>query len=127
MSSEETNNSIMSDAEETSNKSSPVVTAMKLVAAGVFLFSAVTTFSRNASAPLDEPHRRLAQVIVGDSIPTYMDPLMKDLKARKKLMEETPPEEVKYWFEYTGALQVCCLFVSVNINLVKSVIEALFP
>jgi hypothetical protein len=36
-----------------------------------------------------------------------MDPLMKDLKERKKLMEETPPEEVKYWFEYTGALQVC--------------------
>jgi hypothetical protein len=105
MRSEETNNSIMSDAEETSNKSSLVLTAMKLVAAGVFLFSAVSTFSRNASAPLDEPHRRLAQVIVGDTIPTYMDPLMEDLKARKKLMEETPPEEVKYWFEYTGALQ----------------------
>ena len=32
---------------------------------------------------------------------------MKDLKERKKLMEETPPEEVKYWFEYTGSLQVC--------------------
>ena len=126
MSSEETNSSIMSDAEETYNKSSSVVTAMKLVAAGVFLFSAVTTLSRNASAPHDEPHRRLAQVIVGDSIPTYMEPLMKDLKARKKLMEETPPEEVKYWFEYTGALQVCCLFVSVDNNLVKSVIEAFF-
>jgi hypothetical protein len=36
-----------------------------------------------------------------------MEPLMKDLKERKKLMEETPPEEVKYWFEYTGSLQVC--------------------
>ena len=46
--------------------------------------------------------------------PSYMKGLMDDLKARKKLMEETPPEEVKYWFEYTGPLQVrftsmhCC-------------------
>ena len=38
--------------------------------------------------------------------PSYMKGLMDDLKARKKLMEETPPEEVKYWFEYTGPLQV---------------------
>lgn len=35
-----------------------------------------------------------------------MKDLMEDLKARKKLMEETPPEEVKYWFEYTGPLKV---------------------
>ena len=28
-----------------------------------------------------------------------------ELKERRKLMEETPPEEVKYWFEYTGPLQ----------------------
>ena len=38
--------------------------------------------------------------------PSYMKGLMDDLKARKTLMEETPPEEVKYWFEYTGPLQV---------------------
>ena len=38
--------------------------------------------------------------------PSYMKELMEDLKGRKKLMEETPPEEVKYWFEYTGPLQV---------------------
>jgi len=37
--------------------------------------------------------------------PSYMKDLMEDLKARKKLMEDTPPEEVKYWFEYTGPLQ----------------------
>lgn len=30
---------------------------------------------------------------------------MDDLAARKKLFDETPPEEVKYWFEYTGPLQ----------------------
>ena len=97
----------MDEVEETSRRSSPLLTAMKLVAAGAFLFSAVTTYTHRNAAPEAAPHRRLTQVVVGDAIPTYMDPLMKDLKARKKLMEETPPEEVKYWFEYTGALQVC--------------------
>jgi hypothetical protein len=50
-------------------------------------------------------HRRLS-MIVGDTIPQYMENLMKDLRERKKLFQETPPEEVKYWFEYTGPLQV---------------------
>ena len=35
-----------------------------------------------------------------------MKNLMDELDARRKLMEDTPPEEVKYWFEYTGPLQV---------------------
>jgi hypothetical protein len=35
-----------------------------------------------------------------------MDGLFKDLAARKKLFDDTPPEEVKYWFEYAGPLQV---------------------
>ena len=43
---------------------------------------------------------------VGDAVPGYMEPLMNDLRDRKKLFDETPPEEVKYWFEYTGPLQV---------------------
>jgi len=34
-----------------------------------------------------------------------MNDLMADLAERKKLFDETPPEEVKYWFEYTGPLQ----------------------
>mmetsp|Transcript_21027 Transcript_21027/g.42021 ORF Transcript_21027/g.42021 Transcript_21027/m.42021 type:complete len:768 (-) Transcript_21027:892-3195(-) len=37
--------------------------------------------------------------------PSYMKDLFEDLTARTKLMEETPPNEVKYWFEYTGPLQ----------------------
>lgn len=97
----------MHDSEGIPSRSSPILTAVKLVAACAFLFSGVTTFVRSNAFVVEEPHRRLTQVVVGDSIPTYMDPLMEDLKARKKLMEETPPEEVKYWFEYTGALQVC--------------------
>lgn len=40
-----------------------------------------------------------------DTPPSYMEPLFEDLKERKKLMEDTPPEEVKYWFEYAGPLQ----------------------
>jgi len=40
-----------------------------------------------------------------------MTDLMLELKERKKLMEETPPEEIKYWFEYTGPLQVSRDFV----------------
>ena len=64
---------------------------------------------------IDNSHRRLSST----DPPSYMTDLFADLKARKKLMEETPPEEVKYWFEYTGPLQVrpfklshsCCLFV----------------
>eukprot|EP00536_Pseudo-nitzschia_multiseries_P016948 jgi/Psemu1/247859/estExt_Genewise1.C_13040009 len=42
---------------------------------------------------------------MGDVVPSYMDALTKDLKERKKLFDDTPPEEVKYWFEYTGPLQ----------------------
>jgi hypothetical protein len=38
--------------------------------------------------------------------PSYMKDLLEDLKSRTKLMDETPPAEVKYWFEYTGPLQV---------------------
>ena len=38
--------------------------------------------------------------------PSYMRKLWEDLTARKKLFEETPEEEIKYWFEYAGPLQV---------------------
>ena len=48
--------------------------------------------------------RRLTAM--GDTIPSYIEPLLTDLKGRKKLFEDTPPEEIKYWFEYTGPLQV---------------------
>lgn len=40
-----------------------------------------------------------------DYIPSFMNPLMEELAARRKLFADTPPNEVKYWFEYTGPLQ----------------------
>jgi hypothetical protein len=65
------------------------------------------TWNNNGAAVMDAgiaTRRRLS--VVGDSTPGYMEGLMKDLRERQKLFEETPPEEVKYWFEYTGPLQV---------------------
>ena len=49
--------------------------------------------------------RRLSEISKKNP-PSYMKDLVEELKARRKLMEETPPDEVKYWFEYTGPLQV---------------------
>jgi hypothetical protein len=73
------------------------------------------TNSMNSSGS-NGSHRRLSGYASSSKKPpSYMNELMDDLKARKKLMEETPPEEVKYWFEYTGPLQVrstqCIVFV----------------
>ena len=64
----------------------------------------------------DKIHRR--RLLLNDNnnnnnkknIPSYMNDLIKDLEDRKKLFENTPPDEVKYWFEYTGPLQVCNLY-----------------
>lgn len=61
------------------------------------------------SPPRQVQHgRRLssANSISKDSPPSYMKNLFDDLKERTKLMTETPADEVKYWFEYTGPLQV---------------------
>lgn len=110
------------DIMERSSPSSSITTILKLVAASAFLYSAVSTYRHgqvqridsveNADAGTATEHRgrshhgRRLMSAVGDSIPTYMESLMKDLRSRKKLFDDTPPEEVKYWFEYTGPLQV---------------------
>ena len=62
----------------------------------------------NGSPSTQNGGRRLSEISKKNP-PSYMKELMKDLEARTKLMTETPPEEVKYWFEYTGPLQVCVL------------------
>lgn len=82
------------------------MTVIKTLAGIAFLASAVTTYVSNGGDENSEFPRRRLTTVVGDSVPSYMNPVMKDLKERKKLFDETPPEEVKYWFEYTGPLQV---------------------
>jgi len=82
-------------------------TSFKLSIALTFLASAVISTLSSRSVEDKEssslPVRRRLEAT--DDIPGYMKPLLKDLKEREKLMKETPPEEVKYWFEYTGPLQ----------------------
>jgi hypothetical protein len=101
---------------------SPFQSGIKFAAAGLLLFSAVstlrTTFTNGVSESAldvvwsDHPHRRLTSLTKPgkDYEPTYIKPILDELKERKKLMEETPPEEVKYWFEYAGPLQVSVWF-----------------
>ena len=61
-----------------------------------------------ANTPVrDNNGRRLSETNISKkNPPSYMKDLMDELAERTKLMTETPPEEVKYWFEYTGPLQV---------------------
>ena len=92
--------------EDDSSSSSLLTTVFKLAAASAFLYSAVSTISSSSSSSNQMGGGRRQLSAVGDTRPSYMDPLFKDLRERKKLFEDTPPEEVKYWFEYAGALQV---------------------
>jgi hypothetical protein len=87
-------------------------TALKLVAAVFMLVSAFLAFnSSDNQGTVATVSRRLeaTTAAIGDTAPSYMNALMKDLAARKKLFDDTPPEEVKYWFEYSGPLQVRCV------------------
>ena len=90
---------------EESSPSSVTMSLLKLAAASMFVLSAISVYQSNADSA-SVSHRRLTQASLGDTIPSYMGALFKELKERKKLMEETPPEDVKYWFEYSGPLQV---------------------
>jgi hypothetical protein len=93
-----------------------VLSTIKLLAAAAFLFSAYSMLNENdvqRGEDHDVPvsHRRLQQQqLSADSPPRYMRALFDDLKARHKLFDETPPEEIKYWFEYAGPLQVSGCF-----------------
>jgi hypothetical protein len=92
------------DAPTSSNKT---MSTLKSLAACALLYSAFVTWSgnhNNGGSVHAAARRQLS--MVGDGIPAYMEGLTKELRERKKLFDETPPEEVKYWFEYTGPLQV---------------------
>jgi hypothetical protein len=103
--------------EQSTKTVAPWRTALKLLAAAGFAAGALSRYSistETAHTELSEaepmPHRRLSEVtLVGDAVPPYMDKTLQDLKDRQKLFDETPEKEIKYWFEYTGALQVGCL------------------
>ena len=103
--------SSMSNTEELPASNYSVWTGLKSLAAGVFFYSAYMTWRNDSGADVMDPGRafRRQLSIVGDSIPLHMEGLMKELRERQKLFEETPPEEVQYWFEYTGPLQVSYL------------------
>ena len=111
----------------TEGRPSRLFPALKLLAASAVILQAVSTYhgasasetaqdvpgaasSGTAAAAPDletaaAQQRRRRLQSTGDG-PSYMAPLFDELKERRKLMEETPPEEIKYWFEYTGPLQV---------------------
>ena len=102
-------------AEQPPPNTSRMATLLKTAAASALLYSAVSMTNRE---PQQAHRRRLS--MMGDGIPSYMDPLMQDLRDRKKLFDDTPPEEVKYWFEYSGPLQVSIVFWDMEIRgLVK--------
>lgn len=103
------------------SSSSVTTAAAKLALAIVFCGLTVYSLVRNShDAVRDEAamitttkssssHRRLLEATTSSSQNNnyfYMKDLFADLDARKKLFEETPEEEVKYWFEYSGPLPV---------------------
>jgi hypothetical protein len=100
-----------------------------------------TDTSSSSSSSLPDPHeqnhpfhhRRLLEETTGATTshdgaaaaaavvppPPYMMATLQDLDARHALFDGTPPEEIKYWFEYSGPLQVrhallciCCYHCS---------------
>jgi hypothetical protein len=108
-------------AEDVSSSSSGAVmwTSLKLIAAAALCWSAYSSRATHESLPLSsstaEHHqqRRLTEedLIVpsparSSPLSKYLTLLFQDLRKREKLFEETPAEEVKYWFEYTDPLQV---------------------
>lgn len=107
---------ISEEEEEDYSLSSRTWTIAKYCLSAVLLANAVsTTYNQLVPARQDGltsvwadfPHRRLESLVKPDKdyVPSHMLPIMEELVARKKLMEETPKEEIKYWFEYAGPLQ----------------------
>ncbi len=141
------NEEMISDALGTgtlSSTQSALISTFKVVASVLLLISSLSTYtshylqrqaakehalSSSSTTTLrlnDQSSRRRLSFLGGDdsAVPSYMMDLFEDLKARKKLFDDTPPEEVKYWFEYTGPLQVCSwmltvAFYSISINTIE--------
>jgi flagellar basal body-associated protein FliL len=91
-------------------RNSALWTALKLIASVGVLASAgyryASTSNDNTAASQQHAQRRRLQQLGENRVPSYMKKLTQDLVARRKLFDDTPPEEIKYWFEYSGPLQV---------------------
>lgn len=86
-----------------------LVNVLKLVAAAGFFYAALV--KEHKIQAKDGKYNHASRILQergtsSSTVPVYMKPLMEDLRQRQKLFDETPPEEIKYWFEYTGPLQV---------------------
>lgn len=90
------------------SSSNRVVTSLKIILSAVLLSSSVYTYhnANHSAVDLHSDRRRLTALFNGDYVPEYIKVLMEDLASRKKLFAETPPDEIKYWFEFPGPLQV---------------------
>ena len=92
---------------------------------GVKFLVAVALFTAGmqqwSTATADEDgvatHRRLMEAAA--AAPLYMEPLLKELEERKKLFAES--EVIKYWFEYTGPLQVRYQKMTLSYDLERTI------
>lgn len=102
---------IQDDNNETSTSSISWKSAVKLGVSCALLMSAVSTLqSTYSNTPINSQSRRKlsaesSSTEASNAVPTFTTPLLSELAAREKLFADTPPEEVKYWFEYAGPLQ----------------------
>jgi len=92
--------------------SSQIKSGCKLLVAIALFTNAVSTTrsTYSSSLPADilsQQRRSLAQTDPTQNSfdKSIVSPILDELRTREKLFEDTPPEEVKYWFEYAGPLQ----------------------
>ena len=92
-------------------------TVLKLCVSTVLILSSVYTVGTRFivdKASSSSTHRRLSLLHNNnnnndDSLLYYVKDIKQELKDRQKLYDDAKPNEVKYWFEYSGTLQVCIL------------------
>lgn len=81
------------------------ILAVVLLYGSLYAYISNDGSSSNEAASTEAEHPRRRLTALKDTVPSYMAALVEDLKSRQKLFDETPPEQIKYWFEYTGPLQ----------------------
>jgi hypothetical protein len=103
---------IASNGSDETTSSSSKWTFVKLLLSVGFCLSAYHQWNyqseSNADASTKTEMQRGRRLLQTDDIevPSYMQSTMADLEARYALFDNTPPQEIKYWFEYAGPLQV---------------------